>query len=161
RIRSVSNAPVLFLTAKSAESSLLNAFQSGGDDFLTKPFSNDELLVKIGSLLRRYTQYKGKPQEAIVIDQLEVDLTARMVTMAGEPVSLTDTEYSILEYMLQHRGETLTAEDIYTGVWKEKYLSTASNTIMVHILNLRKKLESKSSSTKIIKTVWGKGYRID
>ena len=160
-LREFSNAPVLFLTAKSAQSDRISAYSSGGDDFLSKPFSQEELLAKVGSLLRRYKEYRGKPEAALAIENLEVDLGTRSVTSAGKPVLLTDTEYAILEYMLRNRGKTVTAQELYEAVWKEKFLPGSGNTVMVHVLNLRRKIEANPSSPKIIRTVWGKGYQID
>ena len=92
---------------------------------------------------------------------LEVDLSTRSVTSAGKPVLLTDTEYAILEYMLRNRGKTVTAQELYEAVWKERFLPGSGNTVMVHVLNLRRKIEANPSSPKIIRTVWGKGYQID
>ena len=160
-LREFSNAPVLFLTAKSAQSDRISAYSSGGDDFLSKPFSQEELLAKVCSLLRRYKEYRGKPEAALAIENLEVDLSTRSVTSAGKPVLLTDTEYAILEYMLRNRGKTVTAQELYEAVWKEKFLPGSGNTVMVHVLNLRRKIEANPSSPKIIRTVWGKGYQID
>ena len=160
-LRAFSNVPVLFLTAKSAERDRLSAYRSGGDDFLSKPFSKAELLAKISSLLRRYKEYRGKPEEALAIENLEVDFAARSVVSSGKNVTLTDTEFSILEYLLRHRGQTVTAQELYENVWKEQFLPGSNNTVMVHLLNLRRKIETTPSSPKIIRTVWGKGYQID
>ena len=79
----------------------------------------------------------------------------------GNPVSLTDTEYAILEQLLKHRGSTVTAAELYEAVWGERFLSGSGNTVMVHVLNLRRKVEAEPSSPKLIRTVWGKGYQID
>ena len=113
------------------------------------------------SLLRRYKEYRGKPDAALAIENLEVDFAARTVVSNGQPVSLTDTEFSILEHLLRNRGTTVTAPELYEGVWKEKFLPGSGNTVMVHVLNLRRKIEENPSSPKIIRTVWGKGYQID
>ena len=160
-IRAVTNAPVLFLTAKSAESDRLSAYRSGGDDFLSKPFSQGELLAKVGSLLRRYKEYRGKPEAALAIENLEIDFSTHSVKNAGKAVQLTDTEYAILEYLLHNRGTTVTTPVLYEAVWKERFLPGSGNTVMVHVLNLRRKIEENPSSPKIIRTVWGKGYQID
>ena len=161
RIRALSNVPILFLTAKSAEADRISAYRSGGDDFLSKPFSQGEFLAKVSSLLRRYREYRGKPPAALIFDDLEVDLSTRSVKSKGKELFLTDTEYSILEYLLKNRGKTVTAAEIYEAVWKEKFLSGSGNTVMVHVLNLRRKIEETPSNPKIIRTVWGKGYQID
>lgn len=161
KIRALSNAPILFLTAKSAEADMISAYGSGGDDFLSKPFSQGEFLAKVNSLLRRYKEYRGKPAEALKIDGLEVDLETHSVKSSGKDVTLTDTEYAILEYLLKNRGSTVTAAELYESVWKERFLPGSGNTVMVHVLNLRRKIEETPSAPKIIRTVWGKGYQID
>lgn len=161
KIRALSNAPILFLTAKSAEADMISAYGSGGDDFLSKPFSQGEFLAKVNSLLRRYKEYHGKPAEALTIDGLEVDLETHSVKSSGKDVTLTDTEYAILEYLLKNRGSTVTAAELYESVWKERFLPGSGNTVMVHVLNLRRKIEETPSAPKIIRTVWGKGYQID
>ena len=160
-LRAHTNAPVLFLTAKSAEADRISAYRSGGDDFLSKPFSQDELLAKVASLLRRYKEYRGKPDAALAIENLEVDFATHSVVNNGQAVTLTDTEFSILEYLLRNRGTTVTAPELYEAVWKERFLPGSGNTVMVHVLNLRRKIEENPSSPKIIRTVWGKGYQID
>ena len=151
KIRALSNAPILFLTAKSAEADMISAYGSGGE----------ELLAKVGSLLRRYKESRGKPAEALTIDGLEVDLETHSVKSSGKDVTLTDTEYAILEYLLKNRGSTVTAAELYESVWKERFLPGSGNTVMVHVLNLRRKIEETPSAPKIIRTVWGKGYQID
>ena len=161
KIRALSNAPILFLTAKSAEADMISAYGSGGDDFLSKPFSQGEFLAKVNSLLRRYKEYRGKPAEALTIDGLEVDLETHSVKSSGKDVTLTDTEYAILEYLLKNRGSTVTAAELYESVWKERFLPGSGNTVMVHVLNLRRKIEETPSAPKIIRTGWGKGYQID
>lgn len=160
-MRAYSNAPILFLTAKTAESDRLDAYRSGGDDFLSKPFSQAVLLAKVESLLRRYKLYRGKPEPGMTVSSLSVDLGRRSATRAGAALDLTDKEYSILEYLLRRRGCVVSAQELYEQVWQEKYLPSSTNTVMVHILNLRKKVEDDASSPKIIRTVWGKGYQID
>ncbi|MCM1149534.1 MAG: response regulator transcription factor [Butyricicoccus sp.] len=160
-MRAYSNAPILFLTAKTGEDDRLAAYRSGGDDFLSKPFSQAVLLAKVESLLRRYKQYRGKPDAGLTVSSLAVDLTRRNVKREGARLDLTDKEYSILEYLLRRRGSVVSAQELYEQVWQEKYLPSSTNTVMVHILNLRKKVEDDASSPKIIRTVWGKGYQID
>ena len=161
KIRALSNAPILFLTAKSAEADMISAYGSGGDDFLSKPFSHGELLAKVNSLLRRYREYRGKDESGLSIGDLDVDFASHSVKCMGNPVALTDTEYAILEHLLKHRGTTVTAAELYEAVWGEKFLSGSGNTVMVHVLNLRRKVEADPSSPKLIRTVWGKGYQID
>ena len=160
-IRKYSNAPILFLTAKSAEQDRVSAYQSGGDDFLSKPFSQAELLAKIRSLLRRFHEYRGKQASVLTIDNLELDFANHSVKSNGEPVVLTDTEYNILEYLVKNRGTIVTASQLYEAVWGEKFLAGSGNTVMVHVLNVRKKIEENPSNPRILRTVWGRGYQID
>jgi len=161
RLRELTRAPILFLTAKAAEEDRLSAYSSGGDDFLSKPFSHRELLAKINSLLRRYREYQSKGDSTLSIGGLEVDFSSRRVCSCGSEVALTDTEYAILEHLLKNRGLTVTAAELYEAVWGEKFFSGSSNTVMVHVLNLRRKVEEDPSRPKIIRTIWGKGYQID
>lgn len=161
KLREFSNAPVLFLTAKSAEKDRLAAYRSGGDDFLSKPFSAPELSAKVSSLLRRYKEYRGKPEAAVAIENLEIDFSTHTVKNNGALLQLTDTEYAILEHLLRNRGTVVTTPELYEAVWKEKFLAGSGNTVMVHVLNLRRKVEETPSNPKIIRTVWGKGYQVD
>lgn len=164
-IRSLTKAPVLFLTAKSQDQDKLSAYNEGGDDYLVKPFSQPELLMKIHSLLRRYKEYQGKGKvespmptlgEHIVIDQ-----RARAAKKEGRLIPLTDKEFAILSFFLRNRGEIVGNKDIYEGVWGGSYQPSDGNTVMVHILNLRKKLEDDINHPQLIRTIWGKGYQVD
>lgn len=165
KIRETSSVPVLFLTAKSHDQDKVEAYNEGGDDYLVKPFSQTELLMKVKSLLRRYKEYYEKfpPRvtETTIGDNISIDNKTRTAVKNGKRVALTDKEYDILRYFIEHRGEIVENKDLYEGVWGEKYLPSAGNTIMVHVLNLRKKLEEDVNKPKIIKTVWGKGYKIE
>ena len=166
KIREKSHVPVLFLTAKSQDQDKVDAYSQGGDDFLVKPFSQTELLMKIKSLIRRHNEYdKPAPREdeddTRLSEDIVVDTRKRSVLKEGVRISLTDKEFDILRYFMDHRGEVVQNKDLYENVWGEQYLASAGNTIMVHILNLRKKLEDDVSKPEIIKTVWGKGYRVD
>ncbi len=167
QLRAVSSVPVLFLTAKSQDADMVEAYDSGGDDFLVKPFSQTELLMKVKSLIRRRIDYDqvGAPQKdpntEVLSEDVVIDVRTRSVRRDDTRINLTDKEFDILRYFIEHRGEVVQNKDLYENVWGENYLPSASNTIMVHILNLRKKLESDVNKPRIIKTVWGKGYRID
>ena len=163
QIREFSHMPILFLTAKSLEDDKRQAYLSGGDDYLVKPFSSPELLLKVESLLRRYLVYRGKEtkEENRLSDTVRFDPVRRVVTKDGVPVDLRDKEIDILMYFYAHRGQTIDASTLYEGVWGEIALPSSSNTVMVHILNLRRKLEEDPSSPRIIRTVWGKGYQMD
>lgn len=163
KIREFSTAPVLFLTARSLDSDKNEAYSGGGDDYLVKPFSSAELLMKIEALLRRYMVYKGK---ADVRSQslpcgVEIDVDKRAVWKNGNEVVLRDKERDVLFYLFERRGSTVDTNSLYEDVWQEKIMQTSSNNVMVNILNLRKKLEDDPSAPKLIKTVWGKGYRFE
>lgn len=160
-IRKLSNVPVLFLTAKSTDGDKVDAYGSGGDDFLSKPFSHAELQAKVFSLLRRYTEYRGKDETLLTAGDFEFDPVGRCATVGGKPVQFTETESSILDYLMHNRGRTVTAKELYEAVWGLKYLQGSNNNIMVHVLNLRRKIEADPASPKILRTVWGKGYQID
>lgn len=156
-IRKFSTVPMLFLTAKTQMSDKAEAYTSGGDDYLAKPFSQSELMMKIESLTRRYRIYKGKmetPGPDITLDE-----NRSCVIRNGQRIELTDKEFAILRFFFRNRGKTLDVQTVYEGVWGEKYMPSSNNTVMVHILNLRKKLEPDPANPKLIRTVWGKGYQ--
>lgn len=157
-IRKFSTVPMLFLTAKSQLSDKAEAYASGGDDYLPKPFSQGELLMKVESLTRRYRVYKGKQESGSGID-IRLDEERSCAIRNGQIVELTDKEFAILRFFFQNQGKTMDVPTVYEGVWGEKYLPTSNNTVMVHILNLRKKLEPDPANPKLIRTVWGKGYQ--
>lgn len=165
KLRETSRVPVMFLTAKSQDQDKVEAYTEGGDDYLVKPFSQTELLMKVKSLLRRYKEYQGNaaPVQAsrTIGGNISVDGKTRAAVKDGKKIPLTDKEYDILRYFMEHIGEIVENKDLYEGVWGEKYLPSAGNTIMVHVLNLRKKLEEDANNPKIIKTVWGKGYKVE
>lgn len=160
-IRERCSAPILFLTAKTQERDKLEAYQAGGDDYLAKPFSHAELMMKVESLLRRYRVYKGKTSGQLLRADVMLDEPGRRVLRSGRPVELTETEFEILCFLAARRGSVVSVEQIYEGVWHEKYMPSSTNTVMVHIVNLRKKLEEDPANPRLIRTVWGKGYQID
>lgn len=164
-IREKSSAPILFLTAKSQDSDKCMAFSVGSDDFLSKPFSYTELISRVKALLRRYYVYKGKESTEIShfieINGLKVNKTSNEVYLYDEEVILTDIEYRILLLMISNKGKIFSAQNLYESVWNEPYFYSNNNTIMVHIRNLRTKIEKDPQNPKYIKTVWGKGYRIE
>ena len=157
-IRKFSTVPMLFLTAKSQLSDKAEAYASGGDDYLAKPFSQNELMMKVESLTRRYRVYKGKQEDIADLD-LTLDEGRSCAVRNGQRIDLTDKEFAILRFFFRNRGRTLDVQTVYEGVWGEKYMPSSNNTVMVHILNLRKKLELDPANHKLIRTVWGKGYQ--
>ena len=160
-IRESSNVPILFLTARTQSSDLVLGYSSGGDDYLAKPFSHAELMMKVESLLRRYRVYKSKSSGRTLRPGIVLDEENRRVLLNGEPLELTETEFSILHCLAENRGRVVPVRTIYETVWHETYMPASNNTVMVHIVNLRKKLERNPSEPRLIRTVWGKGYQID
>lgn len=168
-IRKNSNAPILFLSARTKDSDKTLGFSSGGDDYLAKPFSYNELISRAKALIRRYQVYRGKntapktaPDNApLVFHHLTIDEAKEEVTSGSIPLVLTDTEYAMLLLLVKHRGQIFSAQHLYESVWNEPYYYGANNTVMVHIRNLRLKIEKDPKNPALIKTVWGKGYRCD
>ena len=166
-IRKKSNAPILFLTAKGQESDKTLGFSSGGDDYLSKPVSYNELTTRVKALLRRYYVYQGKMEKEennddnIVYNNITINPNSEAVYLNGEQIELTYLEYQILYLLLSNRKRIFSTQTLYESIWNEPYYYSANNTIMVHIRNLRKKIESDPQNPKIIKTIWGKGYRCD
>ncbi len=167
-IRKTSNVPILFLTAKSQESDKLIGFMAGGDDYLAKPFSYAELLGRIKALLRRYCVYKGKENEEggndsryLEIGEIRANQNFNEVTVAGNPIEISDIDYKILLLMMKNPHRIFSAQNIFEDIWEEPFFYTSTNTVMVHIRNLRVKIEKDPQNPEHIKTVWGKGYRFE
>ncbi|WP_314920917.1 response regulator transcription factor [Slackia exigua] len=165
RLRLSSNAPILFLTARSQDADKVAGLAVGGDDYLVKPFSTPELLARVRAMLRRYRQY-GSVQgaqtgETIQAGPVLIDTRARRVSKGGTPVALTDLEYEVLLALARNRGRVVSARELYENVWRSMYLPQSNNTVMAHIKNLRKKLEADPRDPQIVRTAWGRGYTID
>lgn len=156
-IRTCCFAPVLFMSEKTDLELKQKAYGSGGDDYLLLPCSQEELFAKVSSLLRRYLIYRGK---IIEFHGICIDFEARTVSKNGTPINLTDIEFSILKFLFSKKGTVVSTQEIYENVWGESFFFPDANTVMVHILNLRKKLEDSVSHPQIIRTIWGKGYKL-
>ena len=171
QLRTLIDAPILFLTARSSDHDKMSAYRSGADDYIVKPFHATDLRLKVRAMLTRYRLYRAKLNEQnrdedkdqvlSPAEGIEVYPEERYVLKNGERVTLTEREYELLYYFCCHRKKTLSPAEIYEAVWGEPYLNTASNTVIVHVANLRRKLESGLSGQSFIRTVWGKGYRVD
>lgn len=164
-IRKRSAVPVLFLTAKGQDSDKTMGFSAGGDDYLIKPFSYSELINRVKAMLRRYYVYGAKKDEGggmiCCCGNIEIDPAQCRVTVAGQEVVLTDIEYRILYLLASHPQKVFSAQNIYESIWNEPYFYTSNNTVMVHIRNIRRKLGDDPQNAHTIRTVWGKGYRIE
>jgi DNA-binding response OmpR family regulator len=169
-IRETSYVPILFLTARSTDTDKLEGLSAGGDDYLIKPFSYIELIARVKALLRRCSVYNDnvnlnvssvKDDKWIVQGTLKVNAKKNDVYVRSEMLDLTDIEYRILMLFITYPAKIFSVENIYESVWEEEYIYSSSNTVMVHIKNLRNKLDKVGYSDGTIKTVWGKGYRFE
>ena len=162
RIRQESNVPVILITAKSEDSDKILGLTVGADDYVTKPFNPLELLARVRAALRRYAQLGGMAVKNtdLTCGGLAMDDESKTVTLLGEEVSLTPTEYDILRLLLQNPGKVFSSREIYSRVWRDAPLS-AEGTVPVHIRHLREKLEIDPANPRYLKVVWGKGYKLE
>lgn len=170
-LRPLTGAPILFLTARSSDGDKTAAYRNGGDDYIVKPFHAVDLRLKVQAMITRYRLYRdnlaklenreGKDDAYRPAEGIEVYPDEKLVLKNGERITLTEREYELLCFFCRNRQRTLSPGEIYEAVWEEPYLNTSSNTVIVHIANLRKKLETDAKEPSFIRTVWGKGYRID
>lgn len=161
KIRETSNVPVILLTAKSEDTDKVLGLTVGADDYVTKPFNPVELQARVKSQLRRYMQLGGGniKKDTLSIAGIELDDRTKQVTLDGEPVSLTRTEYDILKLLMEHPGQVFSPNQIYEEVWKDNPYGT-ENTVAVHIRHLREKVEYNPAEPRYLKVVWGRGYKI-
>ena len=162
KIREKYNMPIIFLSAKSEDTDKIAGLGFGADDYVTKPFSPLELLARVKSQIRRYVSLGSLKENPDVITSggLSIDTAAHSVTVDGDEVRLTATEYRIVEYLMQNLGRTLPSSQIYEHVWNENAFSS-EKTVTVHIRRIREKIEIDSKNPKYIKVVWGIGYKIE
>ncbi|MBR2668090.1 MAG: response regulator transcription factor [Oscillospiraceae bacterium] len=167
-IRKKSTVPILFLTAKAQEEDKLVGLIAGGDDYLPKPFSYSELMGRVKALLRRYCVYRGKAQSGTLgrdnilsANGIKLSLDYNQIWVRGKQVELTEIEYRILRLLMQNSHRFFSAQSIYESVWNEPYFYISNGTVMVHIRKLRVKIEEDPQAPKILKTIWGKGYRFE
>ncbi|MCM1106483.1 MAG: response regulator transcription factor [Blautia sp.] len=162
KIREKSNVPVIFLTAKSEDMDKVLGLTVGADDYITKPFNPVELQARVKSQLRRYMLLgNGQTEkEKLTVGGIELDDKSKEVTLDGELVSLTRTEYDILKLLMEHPGEVFSPNEIYERVWNDNPYGT-ENTVAVHIRHLREKLEYNPAEPRFLKVVWGRGYKME
>ena len=162
KLRQVSNVPVILLTAKSEDTDKILGLNVGADDYVTKPFNPVEVAARVRSQLRRYFQLGGgaiRP-EVLTLGGIQMDDREKTVTLDGDPVSLTPTEYDILKLLLEHPGQVFSPREIYRKVWKDAPFGS-ENTVAVHIRHLREKLEIDPAEPRYLKVVWGQGYKLE
>ena len=156
---------VMFLTARDLEEDVLSGYELGAEDYVTKPFTPMELLARVNSQLRRYRRFmeklgdKEENSRIHTIGGLEINEDNVEVTVDGEPVKMTPIEYKILLLLMKNPGRVFSAEEIYERVWNERAINT--DTIMVHVRNIREKIEVNPREPKYLKVVWGVGYKIE
>lgn len=158
------NVPVILLTARSEDYDKVIGLNVGADDYITKPFNPVELLARVRSNLRRYrsfgSQAAPKSTDTLTNGGIVLDDKAKSVTLDGEPVSLTPTEYEILKLFLENLDEVISPKDIYKKVWNDNPLG-AENTVLVHIRHLREKIEFDPANPVYLRVVWGHGYKME
>lgn len=161
RIRKDSNVPVILLTAKSEDTDKVLGLDIGADDYITKPFNPMEVLARVKSQLRRYLQLGSAvtPATTLTCGPISMDDRAKIVTMDGDSINLTPTEYDILKLFLSHPGQVFSMTEIYRQVWKESPVG-AEGTVAVHIRHLREKIEIDPANPRYLKVVWGQGYKL-
>ena len=162
RIREISNVPIILLTAKSETGDKVLGLNVGADDYITKPFVPVEVLARVRSQLRRYARLgsvAAAPDE-LTAGAVSLNDREKTVTVDGEPVSLTPTEYSILRLLMKNPGTVFSTKALYEAVWQEAALGSEGS-VAVHIRHLREKIEINPSEPRYIKVVWGQGYKLE
>ena len=162
KIREFSNAPIILLTAKSETEDKVLGLNVGADDYITKPFAPVEVLARIRSQLRRYARMDSRTEdkEVLTIGGISLDDRTKAVTVEGEPVSLTPTEYSILHLLMTNPGKVYSTKALYEAVWQEAALGSEGS-VAVHIRHLREKIEINPSEPRYLKVMWGQGYKLE
>ncbi|WP_019910920.1 response regulator transcription factor [Paenibacillus sp. HW567] len=161
KIREISNTPIIMLSAKEEDIDKIIGLTTGADDYMVKPFNPLELIARVKAQFRRQALIgKEEFESLILIKDLVVDKNKHSVKLKGHEISLTPLEFAILLLLASRPGQVFSSEQIYESVWKEPY-GYSDNTVMVHIRNLREKLEETPREPQYIKTVWGVGYKID
>ncbi len=161
-IRKFSNVPILFLTAKSQILDKMEGLAAGGDDYLVKPFHNDELLARVSALLRRFNEYQGNnvaKESYLISGNLRVSEKFNEVYKDDNRIELTETEYQLLKLFMSNKGRILSGKIIYESIWNEPYFYDSNNVVMVNIRRLRVKIENDPKKPEHIVTEWGRGYK--
>ena len=163
RIRELSNAPIILLTAKSETEDKVLGLNVGADDYITKPFVPVEVLARVRSQLRRYAKlgsHLPEDSEALTIGGISLDDRTKSVVVEGENVALTPTEYAILRLLMKNPGKVFSTKNLYEAVWQEAALGS-EGAVAVHIRHLREKIEINPSEPRYLKVVWGQGYKME
>lgn len=162
-IRNKYTYPIIMLTAKEQEIDKITGLTIGADDYMTKPFQPLELVARVKAQLRRYKRYNQQSVERSNIQSysgLYLDMDHHFAKLNEKPLSLTPIEFSILWYLCSHQGKVVSAKELYQAIWKEEYLTSSNNTLMVHIRHIREKMADNAEYPKYIRNVWGVGYKL-
>ena len=164
KVREKHDFPIIMLSAKSEDIDKVTGLNIGADDYMTKPFVPMELLARVSSQLRRYHKCleatsTQKNQNIYTVGGLELNLDTKTVSVDNQPIKVTPIEFKILELLMAYPGKVFSAENIYESVWKEDAINT--DTVMVHVRNLREKIEIDPKHPQYLKVVWGVGYKIE
>lgn len=165
KLREEHEFPVIMLTAKSEEMDKIMGLNIGADDYVTKPFNPMELIARVNSQLRRYSKYLNiinnleKKNNNVVVGGIEINVETKEIYVDGENIKVTPIEFKILHLLMKNPGRVFSAEEIYESVWKEQAVNT--DTVMVHVRNIREKIEIDSKNPRYLKVVWGVGYKIE
>ena len=162
KIREFSNVPIILLTAKSETEDVVLGLNVGADDYITKPFVPVEVMARVRSQLRRYGMAKttAPKTDNLVVGGIELNDREKIVTVDGEPVSLTPIEYAVLKLLMENPGKVYSSKDIYRIVWNEEPMGN-EGAVSVHIRHLREKIEIDPGNPRYIKVVWGQGYKME
>lgn len=165
KIREKSSIPIIILSAKGEDTDKILGLNIGADDYITKPFNPLEMVARVKSQLRRYTQLgnmneQSKGEAIYSCGGLVINDDTKEVSVDGEMVKLTPIEYNILLLLVRNAGKVFSIDEIYTSIWNEEAIG-ADNTVAVHIRHIREKIEINSRKPKYLKVVWGVGYKIE
>ena len=161
KIRESKNIPIIMLSARGEDSDKILGLNVGADDYMTKPFNNLELVARVKSQLRRYEKPLDiENNEVIRVRDLELDTVSKKITVRGEEIKVTATEYKILYLLASNLGRIFSIKEIYEKVWEEPFYKS-ENTVTVHIRRIREKIEINTKEPEYIKVVWGIGYKIE
>ncbi|MBR5562202.1 MAG: response regulator transcription factor [Clostridia bacterium] len=162
KLREMHNIPIILLSAKSEDTDKITGLSFGADDYVTKPFNPLELMARVKSQIRRFTALGSmqKKEGVITTGGLSLDILAKELTLDGESVKLTATEYGIMKVLMENLGRVLSSDQIYEAVWDEPAFDS-KKTVTVHIKRIRDKIEINPRDAKYLKVVWGIGYKIE
>lgn len=162
RVRKTYNIPIILISAKSEDFDKIMGLSFGADDYVTKPFNPLELMARVKSQLRRYTNLGSMAVDDQLLKSggLTLNLDTKEVKVDGEAINVTPTEYKIIHLLIKHPGRVFSIQEIYENVWNEDAIG-AENTVAVHIRRIREKLEINPKDPKYLKVVWGIGYKIE